>query len=141
MIDPLAKLPGYSLRRASVAMLEELTARLSAVDLRFTEASVLLMIDANPGVIQAELGRAMGIQRANMVPLIARLADRGLLDRVRLDGRSHGLSLSGLGVILIPKVHAIIQAHEAALLEKIPERVRSAFVDALAQLWGQGACD
>ncbi|MEY2928277.1 MAG: hypothetical protein RL367_2754 [Pseudomonadota bacterium] len=141
MIDPLAKLPGYSLRRASVAMLEDLTARLAAVDLRFTESSLLIIIDANPGVTQAELGRTMGIQRANMVPLITRLADRGLLIRVRLDGRSQGLSLSKAGAALMPQVLAIVDAHEAALRDRIPAALRPGFVAALAKLWGPGTCD
>ena len=44
--DPLAGLPGYTLRRAANAMMDELGARLAEVDLRVSDGSVLLLIGA-----------------------------------------------------------------------------------------------
>jgi hypothetical protein len=48
---------------------------------------------ANPGAIQTELGRALGVKRANMVPLIAGLEGRGLVQR-----RQRLLQLSALRI-------------------------------------------
>lgn len=61
------------------------------------EATVLLVIGANPGVIQSEVGRLLGIASVNMALLVARLADRELIERDAVDGRSQGLKLSDAG--------------------------------------------
>ena len=71
---------GYQLRRVSVLMMADLGARLAPTGLRPTEVTVLLLIGANPGCQQGEVGEMLGIKRANMVPLIARLVKKGLVD-------------------------------------------------------------
>ena len=60
MKDPLLSLPGYSLRRAANAMVAELSARLASIDLRHTEASVLISVDANIDLTASALGRIAG---------------------------------------------------------------------------------
>ena len=58
-----------------------------------SEASVLLVIEANPNISQSEIGRMLEIAGANMAPLISRLQKRELIERQSVDGRSHGLEL------------------------------------------------
>lgn len=135
MKDPLRSLPGYALRRASAAMMEDLGQRLNVLDLRTTDVSVLILIDANPGVTQSGLCRALGIQRANMTPLIARLDKRNLLERTAVDGRSHGLALTKAGQLLLSQARKTIAAHEDTLLSRIPEEHRAHLVPALQALW------
>jgi hypothetical protein len=94
MKDPLSDLVGYALRRASSAMMEDMAKRMGALGLRTSEASVLMLIRANPGITQSDLCRALGIQRANMAPLIARMEARKLVARSRSDGRSFGLAVT-----------------------------------------------
>ncbi|MEQ1640280.1 MAG: MarR family transcriptional regulator, partial [Novosphingobium sp.] len=72
MKDPLLDLPGYSLRRAAAAVMGEFVARLEPLGLRLSDVSALLLVGANPGVTASQLGRMLDIQRANMVPMIAR---------------------------------------------------------------------
>lgn len=112
-----------------------LAQRLAVLELRPTESSVLLIIDANPNVTQSEIGRMLDIARANMAPLISRLEARDLLEREPMDGRSHGLNLSAAGRRLTSRVKKVVQAHEAALLAKIPADERTAFVAGLRALW------
>ena len=76
MKDPLLDLPGYVLRRASAAALSELNQRLAPLRLRHGDAAFLLLIAAAPGSNQSEVGRILDIERANMVPLVARLDGR-----------------------------------------------------------------
>lgn len=135
-IDPLKDYPGYALRRASAATLAKLAQRFAALDLRTTEASVLMVVDANPGITQSEIGRMLDIASANMAPLVARLADRKLLERQQVDGRSHGLSLTSTGRALATKAKKAADAHEEELLSKIPAAHRRAFFAALQALWG-----
>ena len=134
MKDPLKDLPGYALRRVSADFMARLAARLSKLDLRPTEATVLLVIGSNPRVIQSEIGRLLGIASANMAPLMARLADRELIVREALDGRSQGLTLSDAGRRITQKARSIMDALEADLLARIPAAERAAFVRVLIAL-------
>ena len=132
--DPVKDLPGYALRRVSAAFMTRLAARLSKLDLRPAEATVLLVIGANPGVTQGDVGRLLGILSANMAPLVARLADRGLIVRAAVDGRSQGLTLSDAGRRITRKGRGIIDELESDLLERIPAGERAAFLKVLAVL-------
>jgi DNA-binding MarR family transcriptional regulator len=135
MRDPLARLPGYALRRAANATAAELTARLAGLDLRQSEVSVLLLVADNPEVTAAALGRHLDIQRANMVPLLKRLEDRGLIDRIALDGKSQGLVLSRAGGRLLAEARAVIDGFEADLLARVPAEHRQHLLPALNALW------
>lgn len=132
--DPLKDLPGYALRRVSAAFMARFAARLSRLDLRPAEASVLLVIGANPGVIQSEVGKLLGIVSANMAPLVARLADRELIVREAVDGRSQGLKLSEAGRRVVQKARSIVEELESDLIARIPATERSAFLKVLAAL-------
>ncbi|KPL68225.1 MarR family transcriptional regulator [Erythrobacter sp. SG61-1L] len=135
MRDPLVNRPGYSLRRASSAMTAELTQRLGEQDLRIVDATVLMWIDENPQVTASALGRALDIQRANMVPLLKKLEDSGLVERAPIDGKSQGLSLSELGQQRVVAVRDIVDRFEQELLARIPLQHREHFIPALDALW------
>lgn len=135
IVDPLKDLPGYALRRASAAVMAKLARRLAAVGLRPSEASVLLVIDSNPGVTQSQIGRLLDIARANMAPLTARLAARELIVREAAGGRSHGLTLSAPGRRLTQKAQRIVAQLEAELMERIPAAQRAAFLRTLKALF------
>lgn len=119
MINPLDELLGYRLRRASAVMMTDLARSLEPTGLRPTEASVLLAIAANPAVVQSEIGRALGIQRANMTPIVATLLARGLVDRSASDGRSKSLVLNEWGQALTREVKARIDTHEAQFMPEL----------------------
>jgi DNA-binding MarR family transcriptional regulator len=135
IVDPLTDLPGYALRRASAAVMAKLAKRLAALGLRPSEATVLLVIDSNPGVTQSQIGRLLDIARANMAPLTARLAARDLIVRQSAGGRSHGLTLSASGRRLTGKAQRIVAQLEAELMERIPTAQRAAFLRTLKALF------
>lgn len=132
--DPVKDLPGYTLRRVSAAFMGRLAVRLTGLDLRPAEATVLLVIGANPGVTQSEIGRLLGVASANMTPLVARLADRDFIIRQAVDGRSQVLTLSEAGRRIAQKARSIMDDHEAALLSHIPKTDCAAFLRALNAL-------
>jgi len=134
-VDPLENLPGYSLRRASAASMAKLARRFAALDLRPTEASVLMVVDANPNITQSEIGRMLDVASANMAPLVSRLAERGLLERQPVDGRSHGLALTRTGSVLTTKVKKTATEHERDLLRKITPAQRKVLLAILRKLW------
>lgn len=135
MIDPLKDYPGYLLRRASAAAMANLADRLSLLDLRPAEATVLLVVDANPSATLSQVGRLLRIASANMTPLIARLESRNLIEREPMDGRSQGLLLAPLGRALTLQIKDVVADHEAALIERIPAAARGEFLMALRAIW------
>ncbi|MCJ1960217.1 MarR family winged helix-turn-helix transcriptional regulator [Novosphingobium mangrovi (ex Hu et al. 2023)] len=133
--DPLAILPGYTLRRAANAMMAELGTLLSEVDLRVSEASILLLIDGRDTMTSSQIGTALDIRSANMAPLIGRLVTRGLVERVPLDGKSMAIILTVEGEATLHEVRRITQTFEQDLLQRIPTEHRDHFVPALNALW------
>jgi DNA-binding MarR family transcriptional regulator len=128
MENPLSDLPGYELRRASLFAMGELGALFAARDLRVTEVSVLLVIGENSGASQSDIGRLLGIKRANMAPLCARLEQRELIRRLPMDGRSHGLALTDEGAVVVKGLRRDIHAFEDVLIARVPLEHRQSFI-------------
>ncbi len=135
MDDPLLRYPGYVLRRASGAAMAEFAARMEVLGLRTSEATILQIVAANPGISQSALGRMLDIQRANMTPIAARMETRGLVRRLPSDGRSLGLELTDEGKQLAQKARGVIDAFETELTNRIPEEHRAHLLPALLALW------
>lgn len=135
LTDPLRDYPGYALRRASLSSTSELAKRLEVLELRPVEASVLLVVGANPGITQSETGRMLDIAGANMAPLVNRLHERGVLEKRWLDGRSQALNLSASGRVLYSRTRKTFESHEDALLKRLPKGLREPFLEALHLLW------
>ena len=135
MHDPLPSLPGYALRRAANATAAELAGRLAPLGLRQSDVSVLILIAGNPGVTASALGRALDIQRANMVPLLNRLDGAGLIARAPLDGKSLGLDLTDHGREKLAEARRVVETFEAELIARVPAEHRAHLLPALEALW------
>jgi len=136
-IDPLENYPGYSLRRASAVNMSKLARRFGAIDLAPTEATLLMVIDANPNITQSEIGKMLDIASANIAPLVSRLAERELVERQPIDGRSYGLVLTSHGARITAKAKRTVATHEDELLARIPPAQRKALLAALRTLWSE----
>jgi DNA-binding MarR family transcriptional regulator len=126
--EPLLGLTGYVLRRASTAALGEFSHKLASLDLRPTA----------PEVTHSEAAETLGLRRPNLVPVVAGLEKRGLLERKRLDFRSEGLVLTESGSTLLKKARQVIELHEEQLIARVPEKLRPMVLPILMALWGQG---
>lgn len=132
--DPLSALPGYLLRRAANTMMAELQARLLKVGLRISDASVLLLVAENLKLTSSEIGKILDIQRANMVPLLARLEAAELIDRQPIDRKSQAIVLTSAGLKVLAQVKELTANFEADLVERIPPEHRDHFIPALRAL-------
>tara|TARA_Y100000052_G_scaffold25935_1_gene30113 strand:- start:7732 stop:8094 length:363 start_codon:yes stop_codon:yes gene_type:complete len=112
-----------------------LTHKLSGFGLRVTEATILIAILKNPRITQSEIGRMLGIASANVAPLIGRLDNRDLIERIPVDGRSHGLTLTPAGQELSDDVFNVIKSHEDTLMKHIPTELQDDFINILNNLW------
>lgn len=131
------ELPGYVLRRAAAAAVAELNERLARLAMRHSDAALLILIDALPGTTQSTAGRILDIQRANMVPFLARLERHGWVRRKKVDGRTQCLMLTPEGRSVLAKTRAIIDAFEAALIKRVPRKLRAGVLPILLALWNR----
>jgi DNA-binding MarR family transcriptional regulator len=135
--NPLDGLLGYQVRRAWMAMSNDLTRALTDLDLTITEMAMLLYVEANPHVTQSEVGRALSIQRANVVPLTSTLCQRDLIRREAMDGRSQALTLSAKGRTVARDARRRVAEHEKRFLTRVPAAERARLTKLLNLLWDE----
>lgn len=123
MIDPLADVLGYQLRRASLVIMGDFNARLASLKLNATMASTLLFVEENAGAKLIAIGQCLEIKRANITPIITELEKRGLIERSK-GGRSHALTLTKMGIDMVRKVRQSIADSELGCFGHLDETAR-----------------
>ncbi|MFV3074899.1 MarR family winged helix-turn-helix transcriptional regulator [Niveispirillum fermenti] len=103
---------GYRLRRVQIAAFTLFTQFMSEFDIRPTQFAIMTVIRDNPGLSQSQVSDALGLKRANLVPLLDGLEGRGLLVRSPspADRRSYCLHLTDHGQ---EQMRAIQTRHDA----------------------------
>ena len=135
-IEVLEALVGYHLRRASGVFVNDFARTLAGSGMRQVLFGILSIIAENPGINQGSVGRALGIQRANMVSLVTELADQGLVNRKPSaeDRRALSLSLTARGKKAVAECLAQIRAHEDNLLSDFSDDERAKLVSLLSRI-------
>ena len=135
-VGPLARMVGYVLRRAQLAVFDDVIANFAEIDLRPAQYSVLVLLGHSPGLKQSDVAAALGIQRANFVVLFDSLERRGLSRRVSApnDRRSYALYLTEEGERLLARANALEAAHEARLDAKLGPGGRGHLLDLLNRI-------
>ncbi len=133
---PLADYIGYALRRAQMSSVSGFLDAMNEVDLRPTQFAVLTLINENPGIRQTEVCAALGLQKANFVPLLNELQRRGLAVRKAgvPDGRSSALYLSPQGEALLQRALELHAAWEKRVVARIGARGRDQLLALLRKL-------
>jgi len=105
---------GYFVRRFQVWIFQDFVRTLAPFDIRPAQYSVLVVIDANAGLSQADLADTLGIERARLVRLLDDLEKRGFTRRTPSpsDRRSHALFLTREGQQKLKRITALAAAHE-----------------------------
>jgi DNA-binding MarR family transcriptional regulator len=133
--DPFDALLGYHLRRLSVLVMADLTASLAPLGLKPADASILLALNSDSVLTQSDIGRRLGIQRANMAPLMAGLMHNGLVEKQAVDRRSYAVRLSRAGRAVHRQVRGLMAAHEARMFASLTPAARQRLVKQLKALW------
>ncbi|NIE72967.1 MarR family transcriptional regulator [Pantoea sp. Ap-967] len=133
----LEDLIGYALRRAQLKLFQNLIARLSSYDLRPAQFSALAIIDQNPGLMQADLARALAIEPPQVVPLLNKLEERTLAVRVRSkpDKRSYGIYLSKPGEALLKELKKIACESDREATAQLNEEERELLLKLLTKIY------
>jgi DNA-binding MarR family transcriptional regulator len=97
---------GYFVRRLQIWVFQDFMRALARVDIRPAQYSVLVVVEANPGLSQSDIAEFLGIERARLVRLLDRLEKRGLTERRASprDRRSHALYLTREGQRALTKI-------------------------------------
>ena|SRR5580692_4603051 len=133
--DMFGSLLGYHLRRLSVTVMADLTKSLSRLGLKPADASILFVIASQPGITQSDVGKVLGILRANMAPLIAGLVNQGLIEREAVDGRSQALRLSIAGHSVCRHAQSATRDHEKRFFGALSGRDRARMLAQVRALW------
>ena len=125
---PVAKLPAPSINRVH---------RTSASG---KIQHVVIIIQENPGIRQTEVCEALGIQKANFVPLLNELERRGLALRksVAGDRRSSALHLTPLGNGTLQRARVIHDAYESRFITRLGKRGRDQLLALLNKVMDSG---
>ncbi|HWJ71342.1 MAG TPA: MarR family transcriptional regulator [Sphingobium sp.] len=119
LASPLDRLLGYRLRRASMMLMSDIVSVLRPFNLSVGEASLLIVVGANPGCRQSDVGRALEIKRANLTPLVGRMKARDLITDAPIDGRSLSLTLTCEGLALQSEILARIEASDSKARDQL----------------------
>ena len=127
---------GYQLRRVSNAMMSDSAASMAPVGLRPVLFAMLCVIRSAPGIIQIALGTQLGIQRANLVPLVNELTARDLIERrpAPNDRRALALFLTADGERLLAEAQSLVLRHEQRMLAGLGDGERQALLRLLAKI-------
>jgi len=126
---------GYLVRRLQVWIFQDFERALARYDIRPGQYSVLVVIEANPGLSQADLADALGIQRTRLVLLLDDLERRGLIRRLRLpsDRRYHALALTRGGQKKLKRIKSLAAIHEARVEEVLGPGKRGVLIPILRE--------
>jgi len=121
----LPELIGYSLRRAQIAVFRDFRRLFYKFRIRPIQYGVLTVIGVNPGLKQSQVCAALGIKRANFVPLLNDLEHRKLAERRSAkDQRANALYLTKQGNHLMRELRRINKMHEHKVAAGLSRRER-----------------
>jgi len=132
---------GYLVRRLQLWIFQDFTRTLRKFAIRPAQYSVLVVIEANAGLSQAEVAETLGIERARLVRLLDGLEQRGLIRRLQSprDRRSHALVLTRDGARKLKPIRALAVMHEARLEAALGADTRTLLLTALRKFNGTQA--
>jgi DNA-binding MarR family transcriptional regulator len=132
----LAARPGFLIRRLHQIHLSLFAEECAAFKVTPVQYSILTAVAAQPGLEQAALAQEVGIDRATLANVVARLATRGLVRRVqgKQDRRlKHVLPTASCRKLLTQMEAPARRAHDRTI-EALKPRDRDSFLKALGHL-------
>lgn len=109
----LASEIGFVLRMAQLAVFEDLLNRLAVTKLTLTQFTILRLIKARPGLMQQHVSDALGVKKTNLVAVIDKLEEMGVVRRVgsTSDRRAYALHLTKKGERTYESAMKAVKAH------------------------------
>jgi DNA-binding MarR family transcriptional regulator len=117
-LSSLWNIAGFKLRMLDLRMMKSFSERLAEAELTPAAATVVLVLDSNPGLPLGKLADALMVRHPNMTKLVKRLEGRSLIRRSTAvdDKRSISLALTPVGQRLARRLRALQAKHDAIVL-------------------------
>jgi DNA-binding MarR family transcriptional regulator len=136
-VTPLTRLIGFHLRDAQIAVFRDFAASMHGLDVSPVIFAVLALIDANRGLKQSALAKAVRLDRSSMVSLLDNLERRKLVERSAVEGdrRSNALALTAAGASLLRTLKRRVASHEQRLAHGLSAAEREKLVELLSRVF------
>ncbi len=134
--DALAARPGFLIRRMHQIHLALFAEECDAFDITPVQYSIMTVAGAQPKLDQAKLAYEVGVDRATLANVVARLETKGLLKRAPspTDKRLKLVSLTARGSALLEKMRMAAQRAHERTVAALPPGERAQFMKLLIQL-------
>ena len=135
-LGPLREFVGFYIRMAQVVVYADFVANQPLPALTPGLFGVLVLIDQNPDSTQQRLCDAIGVDKSTLVATLHRLAERGLIRRVRstVDRRQNALVLSPKGKAKLRSMLAHVREHERKITARLSAEERAQLVSLLKRI-------
>lgn len=133
----LPSLIGYQLRLAQVAIFRDFKQTLGKFDITPGLFGVLVLLDANAGMKQTDLAKAIHLDRSTVVNVIDNLEAMRLVERRASNGdrRSKALYLTSEGRRLLHRLRPLVIAHERRLKRHLSTSDQKTLVQLLQKIF------
>ena len=138
--DKLSDRPGFLIRRLHQIHLALFIEECAGLDITPVQYSIMTVAAAQPALEQGRLGYEVGVDRATLANVVARLETRGLLRRKpsRSDRRLKLVELTAKGKALLGKVDAPALRAHSRTVEALAPKARQLFLADLRRLVDAG---
>lgn len=135
-LGPLSSYIAFQLRRAQNISFEAFANRVGKASLAPGHFAILAVIDANHGINQTALSKAVGRDKSTLTPAIRTLLGSGYVTRARsvADSRAYELSLTRTGKKYFDQVRAHAEAHDQRLDEIVGPAHKALLLHLLKQI-------
>lgn len=138
---PEGRLPGflgYQLRRAHTRVFARFAEQFEDLNVTPGQVGLILTVEANPGISQAALARALGVERATLGEALERLLAAGILERrpAPEDRRSHAVHLTADGEQFVERLIPRLEQHERDATSGLSDEERHTLTALLGRLAG-----
>jgi len=133
----LPRLLGYNLRRAHQMSWRNYVVAIGESRLRPGLFSLLVLVRANPGIAQIELGTHLGVDKASIVALLDRLESAELIARKRStrDRRRQGIFLTSGGNAELDSLLTDVRALERQMASRYTKAELEQFTEFLQRMY------
>ena len=134
--ETLAERPGFLIRRMHQIHLALFAEECAGFDITPVQYSILTVAGAQPGLDQAQLAYEVGVDRATLANVVARLESKHLIKRSpsTSDKRVKLVSLTARGAVLLDKMLLPVQRAHDRTIAALPAAEQSVFLKLLMRL-------
>lgn len=131
-------LVGFQVRQAQLRVFNHFRKTVGTTGVTPGQAGILILVRNNPGISQAALARAIGVERATLGQIIAGMEDKSWVVRrpSHTDRRSFALTLSAAGYEFLVNVLDKIAVHEQDMTAHMSARESREFLRLLLKFSG-----